>query len=1550
MLDTMGKSTTQASNALKSNNELLDANSKYMDTVSAKLKTLGTEFSIMFQNGIDSSSMKGLLDTVISLTSNFGNLHTVVSLVGLGIMAFKGADILTFFTRLPAKIIGSITSLQLFKDVSLVMQLQEAGLITSNNAVALSFQMIGTSIKEVFLSNPLGWIALGITAVVMAVDAWNNASQAQIDNLSKVSDQIKNEQSDIDGLQGKLKTLDELHSKTTLTNDDKNQLKTVNNDLANQYPELISYYDKESKSFVVSTSALKDLIAQKEKVNMQDNANNLQQAKDAAAASKKREDEAKAQLNSGVQNNGNSSINKNSKGYVSNDVLNTTQKQKLLDTIAKEDKAQGTLNQTVNQGTQMINDYTTSQQKNGTSQANINKGLLGLGYSQNEINDAIKMGITDTNANTDATNKGTNAVNSYNKALLASTNGIDTSKAKANDLASAMDNVNTQMQKSKTIISSANTILDQHTKSSEWDMDAILKLSASYPQLLTCIGNDSKMTQELTKIKTDESDKVVKELQVQIDANIDCINILGSAYEKDAFNKNASEEAKNKSVKDAITKRIAMYQDELQAMNEVSASPTIDVDPKTGKLTVGKAEGLTDKEKSGQANATAGLAQAQADLAKLTTSDSAYKSVTAVKENLGKYLTTAGDSTDNGITGTATSAADKKAQAAETAKEKKATEAQAKLDKAKAEAEKKQAAATQKQADDDAKAQEKVAKDQLNVANATTDASRKKAQQNLAIDIAAEAAIKKKGETAAEIEQAKIDAINAQTATATGLAEQNATKLLNTELASSNALIASYQKQIDLINQKADTEDKATQQLKYQNDILKEQTALKNAQQDLTVRAWQDGQWKWTADQSAIATAQTTLTDTQTEFAKWTRDNANQVKIDNLNTLIKVQQDKQATLNSSKTTGYAEGTDYVPKTNVYTVGEKGEEQVILPQGAQVIPNNKLNGTQATSTTQSPTTSSNSTTNDAINKIIANADTSLKKFITSTPQYSQQIDDKLGKSLKQNDTLLKTPLATLLSDVDTSIDTFVSASPSYSKSLEDNMGKSVKTNDLLLKTPIDTLISDISKDIQKFVDASPIYGKNTDKNIGDAITANDVMVTVPMSAVISKVKTALDTFVTSMTPEGAGIVTNLGTGITSKNKDIVDIVTKLTKQIIDLFNTGFGIQSPSKVMYKIGDYLMQGLINGMSSADIEGFITNKISGMTGSAGGVLGANLVTEAEKYLGTPYVWGGTNANGFDCSGLVQYVYSQLGVSIGRTTTQQSKEGTAVAKKDLQPGDIVFFGDPSNPDHEGMYIGNGKIIQSPHTGDVVKETNLSDMSNYAGARRIITDSSSATGSSTDIIKQALALTGTSASWLTAMQQLLKDENDNGSQTTVSKTKNGDLGYATGLFQMMVSTFNSNASSGHTNILNGVDNAMSAIEYIKKTYGNPANIKYLYDKPNYKGYDIGTDNATAGYHSVAETAPELVIGNQVRKFEGGETVFDGKKTMNLMEWSKLTPDGLLKSIIPNINISTIPEIKVDLSSLKSSGNTTFNIDHVELPEVKDSSNFMSELINYSKTH
>ena len=113
------------------------------------------------------------------------------------------------------------------------------------------------------------------------------------------------------------------------------------------------------------------------------------------------------------------------------------------------------------------------------------------------------------------------------------------------------------------------------------------------------------------------------------------------------------------------------------------------------------------------------------------------------------------------------------------------------------------------------------------------------------------------------------------------------------------------------------------------------------------------------------------------------------------------------------------------------------------------------------------------------------------------------------------------------------------------------------------------------------------------------------------------------------------------------------------------------------------------------------------------GGVVGI-----AMQYLGIPYVYGGSTPAGFDCSGFVMYVYAQVGVSLPHNAAAQYGYGTPVDRSELQPGDLVFF---NGLGHNGIYIGGGSFIHSPHTGDVVKISSMSGWytSTYVGARRL---------------------------------------------------------------------------------------------------------------------------------------------------------------------------------------------------------------------------------------
>jgi cell wall-associated NlpC family hydrolase len=105
-----------------------------------------------------------------------------------------------------------------------------------------------------------------------------------------------------------------------------------------------------------------------------------------------------------------------------------------------------------------------------------------------------------------------------------------------------------------------------------------------------------------------------------------------------------------------------------------------------------------------------------------------------------------------------------------------------------------------------------------------------------------------------------------------------------------------------------------------------------------------------------------------------------------------------------------------------------------------------------------------------------------------------------------------------------------------------------------------------------------------------------------------------------------------------------------------------------------------------------------------------------ALRYLGVPYVWGGASPSGFDCSGLVMYVYAQLGISLPHYTVAQWNATLPISSSQMQPGDLVFF---NGLGHVGIYIGNGQFVNAPHTGSVVRIDSLGAFGGFDGARRV---------------------------------------------------------------------------------------------------------------------------------------------------------------------------------------------------------------------------------------
>lgn len=229
----------------------------------------------------------------------------------------------------------------------------------------------------------------------------------------------------------------------------------------------------------------------------------------------------------------------------------------------------------------------------------------------------------------------------------------------------------------------------------------------------------------------------------------------------------------------------------------------------------------------------------------------------------------------------------------------------------------------------------------------------------------------------------------------------------------------------------------------------------------------------------------------------------------------------------------------------------------------------------------------------------------------------------------------------------------------------------------------------------------------------------------LSAGYVEVSTRLDADLGSGRVTTGGSRLNVRSGPGTENGKVMSLPNNTLVKITGIKNGWYKIEHNGRTGYVSSDYLA--LCSAAQSSNSGGRPAADTTGAIGSGLSTeAGLEVAAYAEKFLGTPYVYGGNGPDSFDCSGFVKYVFAHFGYSINRTASTQLDNGAAVSKDQLQPGDIVFFknaGDSHAASHVGIYVGGETFIHASSDTREVEYSSLVTSNNakkYIAARRIV--------------------------------------------------------------------------------------------------------------------------------------------------------------------------------------------------------------------------------------
>lgn len=196
-------------------------------------------------------------------------------------------------------------------------------------------------------------------------------------------------------------------------------------------------------------------------------------------------------------------------------------------------------------------------------------------------------------------------------------------------------------------------------------------------------------------------------------------------------------------------------------------------------------------------------------------------------------------------------------------------------------------------------------------------------------------------------------------------------------------------------------------------------------------------------------------------------------------------------------------------------------------------------------------------------------------------------------------------------------------------------------------------------------------------------------------------------------------------ISAENVNLRDNPNTTSSKVITRLNTNEKIS----IVSRSGDWSRIETSEGTTGWVSNDFVLDKDAPIPKKKELPVGQKIAETARKYIGVRYVWGGTSPKGFDCSGLMKYVYSKYGVRLNRVAADQARQGTKVTRENLKPGDLVFFdtdGGRNYINHVGMYIGGGQFIHASSGRASGHRVVISSLSNsfysksYMSARRIV--------------------------------------------------------------------------------------------------------------------------------------------------------------------------------------------------------------------------------------